>query len=529
MTVITEPHNRQHLNKILQDLAEEIDLPPSKYREAKEHYEAVGEWLGEDDSDLALYDPVIHPHGSIALGTAIRPQGDEDYDVDAVCLLQLNKDEVAQQRLKKMIGDRLKHPHSRYKDMIDPPDGSRRCWTIKYADSSKFHLDVLPAIPDDYAWIVSLGVPEEWAKEAIRITDWHTPEYEFGWPAMIPGTFDPTRSNPRGYTEWFKDRMRVRFEERRKALAAMEKYAEVEDIEDYEVRTPLQRVIQLLKRHRDERYNGDDDKPISIIITTLAALAYHNEDDLIDTMLNVVPRMRNAIENREGFWWVPNPVNPQENFADKWVEHPRKQQVFFEWLDAVEREHRYLLTDHGFEKIGQYLSDSYGQRETSEVMAKFASRQVEEDNSNLDTSSAFSRKSGMAQAVSSTLSRFDVPHREQPTWPVQIGYRATINGRATRQGYRTLTSTNGFKRIGKHYSLQFEAATNVPRPYNVYWQVVNTGEEAERVGQVRGNITLGGKGHIERTEYTGFHWIECFIVKDGKLVARSGEFVVKIG
>ena len=33
---------------------------------------------------------------------------------------------------------------------------------------------------------------------------------------------------------------------------------------------------------------------------------------------------------------------------------------------------------------------------------------------------------------------------------------------------------------------------------------------------------------LERTKYAGMHWIECFIVKDGVLVARSGEFVVNI-
>jgi len=361
---MTEVINRQHVNQILLDLSDELDVPPSKYEEAKEHYDAVGEWLGEDDSNLAPYEPVIYPQGSFALGTAVRPLGDDDYDVDAVCLLQLSTDSVTQQRLKAMVGNRLKHPRSRYREMLDPKDGGRRCWTIKYADSSKFHLDVLPAIPDDYGWLMALGVPEEQARGAICITDRETWDTDIDWPC----------SNPKGYVQWFKDRMRVRLEEARR-MVAMAKKADVQEIEDYEVRTPLQRVVQLLKRHRDIRYNGDDDEPISIIITTLAARAYNNEVDLVDAVLNVVPGMRNAIEDHGGVLWVRNPVNPQENFADKWEDHPRKRRLFFEWLDAVEREHRHLLTDQGFEKVGEYLAESYGRRDAETAMTKYARRQ----------------------------------------------------------------------------------------------------------------------------------------------------------
>ena len=360
---MNEAQQRQRLNEVLSDLSDTLDVPPSKYEEAKEHYDAVGDWLGEDDSALAPYDPVIYPQGSFALGTTVHPLGDDDYDVDAVCLLQMETDNVTQQQLKKMVGDRLLHPNSPYKDMVDPPNGGRRCWTIKYADASRFHLDVLPAIPRDYTWPASLGVPPEWTHHAICITDRKTWDYDPEWP----------RSNPKGYIEWFKNQMLVRFEEAKGTLAK-EKRAEVQDIEDFEVRTPLQRLIQLLKRHRDLRYNGDDDKPISIIITTLAARAYDNEANLADAILNVVPGMRDHIESREGVWFVPNPVDPEENFADKWNEGPRKAQLFFEWLEAVEKEHRYLLTNHGFTRAGEYLAESYGQRDAATAMGKYSNR-----------------------------------------------------------------------------------------------------------------------------------------------------------
>ena len=355
--------NRLTLGPILNDMADELDVPPSKYQDAKSRYEAVGTWLGDDDSDLAPYNPVISPQGSFALGTAVRPLGDDDYDVDAVCELERPPDLVTQQRLKEMVGARLKHPKSRYRDMIDPPQGGRRCWTIKYADSSKFHLDVLPAIPDDYEWLLRLGVPVELASTAIRLTDKKAWQQGLDWP----------RSNPKGYTAWFKERMQQRLLEEKMALATVLR-AEVEDIEDFRVRTPLQRLVQILKRHRDMRYNGDTDKPISILITTLAAQAYNNEPDLMEAILQVVPAMRHGVEQRDGVLWVANPVNPRENFADKWAETPRKARLFFEWLAAIEQECNDLLADLRHDRLVAYLSDSFGRQEAATVLAKHNDR-----------------------------------------------------------------------------------------------------------------------------------------------------------
>ena len=111
-------------------------------------------------------------------------------------------------------------------------------------------------------------------------------------------------------------------------------------IQDFEVRTPLQQATQLLKRHRDTRYAGDGDKPISIIVSTLVAKAYTGESDVYAALRSIIPpRMRAEIGAKGGRYWIANPVNPRENFADKWEETPRKAKVFHEWLESVERDH----------------------------------------------------------------------------------------------------------------------------------------------------------------------------------------------
>ena len=501
---MTEAERRRELNLIVTDLVEELDVPASKYEDAKNRYEAVGEWLNDDDSELAQYDPIVYVQGSFALGTAVKPISDEDYDVDVVCLLGLSTLDITQEQRKSIVGSRLK-AHRTYAQMLDPREGSRRCWTLKYADESRFHLDILPAIPDDHEWLIALGIPEKLAQHAICITDQKTWDICDDWP----------KSNPQGYAEWFREQMRVVYEKQR-AIVALKERADVQDIPDYMVRTPLQRVIQLLKRHRDVRYNGDDDKPISIIITTLAARAYNNEDELLEALLNVVLGMREAIENRNGVWWVEDPVNPQENFADKWNETTRKREVFLEWLETIEMEHNELLSDSGFRELGQRLTASYGERDTSVVLKKYSKR----------TGSAIDTTRKIALPIFSLL------HRQEPPWPVMKRYHVSISACATREGFRTLNSASGYRTIAKRYSLRFEARTNAPRPFDVHWQVVNTGDEARSKNALRGGFDPGegndGLVRKESTLYTGKHWIECFIVKDGQCVARSGEFVVNV-
>ena len=99
-------------------------------------------------------------------------------------------------------------------------------------------------------------------------------------------------------------------------------------------------------------------------------MAYNNEADLAEAVLDVVPRMRGYIRNHGSGWRVQNPVNPEENFADKWTEEPRKAQLFFAWLGAIEREYKELLTDQGFATIGDYLREAFGKRDAEAVMAK---------------------------------------------------------------------------------------------------------------------------------------------------------------
>ena len=85
--------------------------------------------------------------------------------------------------------------------------------------------------------------------------------------------------------------------------------------------------------------------------------------------------------------------------------------------------------------------------------------------------------------------------------------------------------------LPKGVDLRFQTKTNAPPPYDVKWQVVNTGREAAAVGGLRGEFydSEGRPGvRKESTAYAGTHWVEAFVVKEGRCVARSGRKLVRI-
>ena len=111
----------------LEKVAEDIDIPPGKYQQAVDRYEAVGRWLEGGDYPGSDGAPDIYPQGSFRLGTVVRPiRGgvEADYDIDLVCELAIAKDWTDPRTVKRLVGDRL-NEHERYRKMLD--EEGKRC------------------------------------------------------------------------------------------------------------------------------------------------------------------------------------------------------------------------------------------------------------------------------------------------------------------------------------------------------------------------------------------------------------------
>ena len=324
--------NEKEYSTILEESVTQIDVSPTNYLEAEKCYTEVGEWLEEGDYPNRCEEIRIYPQGSFRLGTVIRPirVGNEaGYDIDLVCEFKNLELETTPSNIKAMVGKRLSE-HDFYNKLLKHE--GKRCWTLEYEkevqNSVNFHLDVLPSVSD----------PRHPLDQSIAVTNKKNNVYT--WSA----------SNPQGYGDWFDKRNQISFvavanHQKKKLLhcGASEMFSSVDEVPDRLVRTPLQRAIQIMKRHRDLKFNNSQASkyaPISIIITTLAALNYKNELDVFTTLNNIVSKMENRIiHTKNNNWHIGNPVNPKENFADRWNEdNNQRAEAFFWWIDSLKND-----------------------------------------------------------------------------------------------------------------------------------------------------------------------------------------------
>ena len=274
-------------------------------------------------------------------------------------------------QLKNLVGQEIKS-YAHAKNIKSPVKEGRRCWTLDYVDVVQFHIDILPAIPDGEAFkqlIKSSDYPlSNWTDTAIAITDKTHPNYRRihpDWPC----------SNPRGYAEWFSSCMQ--------AIRQTLIERQVEDVPDYAIKTPLQQSVQILKRHRDIWFEknkfryGEKAEPISIIITTLTALAYNNEIDLQQALWNIVTDMPNHIKcDINGVVCISNPVNPLENFADKWQEHPIRKTCFMDWLKQVQEDFRKAFESGDIQNVGELLKHCLGESVVNKAQKKLSDSKI---------------------------------------------------------------------------------------------------------------------------------------------------------
>lgn len=410
---------KEELGRTLERLANAIDLTEAQYRDANARYEAVGNFVARPSSNLLPYQPQLVSQGSMRIGTVTRPVHEEcEFDVDGTLRLQIAAPTI-QWQMKQLIGDCFKADGT-YARMLEEKN---RCWRLKYADGSRFHLDIVPAIPDNFQWLLDLGVPYRYASHAVCITDKNDPYYYLR-------TSDLPLSNPEGYALWFLDVMKIQADSIRMKLAA-ELRMSIEQIPEYRVRTPLQRSIQLMKRHRDIMFGDDDLKPISVIITTLAARAYTDVMRaqpgglFYDIVLAIVEKMSDYIETRAGVRWIANPVNPNENFADKWHTEKKLEQYFFKWHKAFLEtlKHDKLIKNH-VDKT-DHLRLSFGTRAVNQALNTFGEVSDEKRKIQLQATAALLASGGaytdrLGHITAQSSGTKNVEHRFHYKNPVRI-------------------------------------------------------------------------------------------------------------
>ncbi|QDP84594.1 nucleotidyltransferase [Chryseobacterium sp. SNU WT5] len=388
---------------LLKKLSTNLSITRSQHDSAVQSYKAVGKYLSSETSPLAEYEPYVKPQGSFIIGTTIQSiEEDGDIDLDVVCEFKRKKGTWTQYHLKNAVGDHLK-AHGTYEKILD--EEGRRCWTLKYREegltNQRYHMDILPAIvANGYSYILESSfknlMDEDYEKLQLSITDREKSNY---YVSTFPEEW--LQSNPYGYAKWFMKKALLVGNQFKNLYSLNESVKPTPEFQ--EERLPLQRVVQLLKRHRDIYFSKEQDddirkqKPISCIITTLAARAYRGESNLVDAMWGVINRMKDEIEFKyvpeygTKVEWISNPVNPSENFADRWNDQSSyRRDNFYRWLDQLNVDLNEAENKTGLQNISESLSIAFGRKPVQAAFGQMADQMralTKSGNNNIDRNS----------------------------------------------------------------------------------------------------------------------------------------------
>lgn len=314
------------LDDLLDRMAESLQLDKTRYDLMIQHYEAIKKWIEADELFFKPFKYELYPHGSVRIRTTVKPIAKDEFDLDIALHLKAQWSNHTPEKIYAELKRRLSE-HAVYNEKMELKN---RCIRLNYAGD--FHMDILPGIQEN-----------EWDEDKLRI-----PDRELGsWVS----------SNPRGYGKWFLDKAATI------KVSLLEKALRAENLpsNDYENKKPLQRGVQLIKRYRDIYFQNDDEfKTSSIILTTIAGLYYNGEESIFLTVENIVNKIRqHTLYNRERIK-VLNPVNPEEDFTDKWENEPRYYQAFKAFCEHLYNQWQELKKENGVITEAVILKNLFG-------------------------------------------------------------------------------------------------------------------------------------------------------------------------
>lgn len=368
-----------------------LDISPTMYRNAVEKYKAITNFLCDCGIEADMY-----PQGSFAFGTVVRPSAKDpsaSYDLDFICQVNGNRTDYAPSELRRKIESALTSSGV-YGGKLEVYE---ECFTVEYADINGvgFTIDIVPAADETYenkSRLVQKSLSPELIDTVIAIPK-HNGNRNYSW----------LTNNPKGFRAWFDKinepflnasratyRQRL-FEENRSV------YASVEEIPHELERSALQRVIQLLKYHRDVYYarfkDGDDIKPISAILTAVVTRisSQHSPDcsvfELLEFVLNELniyaqqQRLtfkeftqeygnRTVFSRSDGKWYISNPANPEDNLLDKWNHNSKIPEYFFRWVKTAKADLLDGLQLDDDQQFRGILENGLGSNAVSDVLGR---------------------------------------------------------------------------------------------------------------------------------------------------------------
>ena len=80
--------------------------------------------------------------------------------------------------------------------------------------------------------------------------------------------------------------------------------------------------------------------------------------------------MPQYIERTDEGLFVPNPVEPRENFADRWRKWPNLADEFYRWLEQLGDDLRDAASHRGLDSVAARLSESFGEQPVEKAVGR---------------------------------------------------------------------------------------------------------------------------------------------------------------
>jgi hypothetical protein len=292
-------------------------------------------------------------------------------------------------------------------------------------------------------------------------------------------------TNPEGFTAWMKEK-------------------------DDLANGNLRRVIRLVKYIRDSK---DDFTCPSVILTTLLGERIQAWDaearypDVPTALKNLVADLDAWLQLNLTKPTIDDPSCPGTNFDHRWDDA--------QYTNFRTQIHRY----------SEWITTAYEERDRDKSVIAWQKVFGPSFKAPATTAAAVE---GVSKATGGMVVRAPGEEDIRSRFPVVPTRSARITGRVLpKPGFRS-GLIRDLGRLHKDRELRFRVDTDAPRPYDVYWKVRNFGDEAARANGLRGQLMKAAdpRGwHRETTLYTGTHWIEAYVVKDGTVRATDRHIV----
>jgi hypothetical protein len=341
------------VDEMLLDVARQVQLHPSDYREATQHYRAIAQYLEREGSPLRGLIASVYAQGGMAIGSVVSSKFETDeFDVDAI--VELNASPIAPPAavldtvFRALVGE----SGSRYYGKVTR---RTRCVTV---DFPRMHVDLTPAVL----------LPGQ-APRISHIFHAHEREPQQHHRHVV--------ANPWGFSNWFEQQMpAARFF----ADSVLRKAAEpLPDLAELEQKSLPLIGLQLFKRWRNKCYDQRDNlrRPPSVLLSYFFATLRGQRHSLLAELMAQAQNLLGIFEDhdkRGALIEIRNPTCNADIFSDRWPESLMDQRRFTADLKALVAELVKLSASPSFEECARMMSGLFGERPVRIVVDELAKR-----------------------------------------------------------------------------------------------------------------------------------------------------------